>query len=66
MLTSDPYERPGPDEYKRMPYFSSINFEDIMATKPPFVPNTDDPQDTGYFAAKNEVQHLKMSNFEMN
>lgn len=66
MLTMDPNLRPGPAEYKQMTYFNSIDFDDIMAKEPPFIPNVDDPQDTGYFNAKNQIQHLKMSNYEEN
>lgn len=65
MLTMDPNSRPGPAIYKKMIYFNSINFDNIMATEPPFIPNVNDPLDTGYFHAKNQIQHLNMSNFEM-
>lgn len=65
MLTMSPSLRPGADECKAMKFFESIDFENIINAEPPFVPNLDDPMDTGYFQARNEMQHLKLSNFEM-
>lgn len=65
MLTMSPSARPGPEDYKVMKFFESIDFENIQNSEPPFVPSLDDPHDTGYFRARNEMQHLKLSNFEM-
>jgi hypothetical protein len=65
MLTMNPSERPGPDHYKALKFFESIDFENIQDCDPPFVPNLDDPLDTGYFRARNEMQHLELSNFEL-
>lgn len=65
MLTMQPSERPGPEDYKALKYFESIDFDNIQNADPPFVPNLDDPLDTGYFQARNELQHLELSNFEM-
>jgi serine/threonine-protein kinase greatwall len=65
MLTMEPSERPEADFYKKMSYFNDIDFDNIMAVEPPFIPNPNDPLDTGYFNAKNEIQQLKLSNFEM-
>lgn len=65
MLTMNPSDRPGPEHYKAMHFFESIDFEDIQNCDPPFVPNLDDPMDTGYFKARNEMQHLELSNFEL-
>jgi hypothetical protein len=65
MLTMSPSERPGPDHYKGMKFFESIDFEHIQDCEPPFVPSLDDPLDTGYFRARNEMQHLELSNFEL-
>ena len=65
LLTVNPTERPGADECKRLKFFESINFDDIRNMEPPFVPALDDPHDTGYFRARNELQHLQLSNFEL-
>lgn len=65
ILTMIPSERPGAEECKGLKFFESIDFDNILNCDPPFVPNLDDPLDTGYFRARNEMQHLKLSNFEM-
>lgn len=65
MLTMSPSVRPGAEECKAMKFFASTDFDNIQNMEPPFVPNLDDPLDTGYFQARNEMQHLKLSNFEM-
>lgn len=65
LLTMDPHQRPGADECKKMKLFESIDFRNIQNMEPPFVPSLDDPHDTGYFRARNELQQLKLSNFEM-
>lgn len=65
MLTMNPSDRPGPEHYKGMKFFESIDFEHIQDCEPPFVPSLDDPLDTGYFRARNEMQHLELSNFEL-
>lgn len=65
MLTMLPADRPGAEECKAMKFFEPIDFENIQQMEPPFVPNLDDPLDTGYFQARNEMQHLKLSNFDM-
>lgn len=65
ILTMQPSSRPGAEECKAMKFFETIDFVNIQNMEPPFVPNLDDPLDTGYFHARNEMQHLKLSNFEM-
>ena len=65
MLTMDPTERPDAEGCKKMKFFESINFDDIRNMEPPFRPELDDPHDTGYFRARNEMQHLHLSNFKM-
>lgn len=65
MLTMSPAVRPGAEECKVMKFFESTDFDNILNLEPPFVPNLDDPLDTGYFRARNEMQHLELSNFEM-
>lgn len=62
MLTMSPSKRPGAEESKSMKFFEGIDFDNILNMEPPFVPNIDDPLDTGYFQARNELQHLELSN----
>lgn len=65
MLTMDPAVRPKADECMKMKFFESIDFDNIRKIEPPFRPEVDDPHDTGYFRARNEMQHLHLSNFEL-
>jgi serine/threonine-protein kinase greatwall len=66
MLTMNPAERPDAEECKKLKFFESIDFDNIRNMEPPFVPQLDNPHDTGYFDARNQLQHLQFSNFEMN
>ncbi|KAI9581146.1 serine/threonine-protein kinase greatwall isoform X1 [Glossina fuscipes] len=63
LLTMDPAKRPSARQVQQMPFFASIQWKNIENEKPPFVPNPDDPTDTAYFEARNNMQHLKLSNF---
>ncbi|GAB0090613.1 serine/threonine-protein kinase greatwall [Sergentomyia squamirostris] len=64
LLTMEPANRPSAIQVQKMTFFHGINWTDIQAVKPPFVPNPDNPFDTGYFQARNVMQHLKLSNFD--
>ncbi|XP_022212682.2 serine/threonine-protein kinase greatwall isoform X2 [Drosophila obscura] len=63
LLTMDPAERPAAKEVQLMRHFASIDWENIGNMEPPFVPTPDNPTDTGYFDARNNLQHLQLSNF---
>ncbi|KRK02807.1 serine/threonine-protein kinase greatwall isoform X2 [Drosophila yakuba] len=63
LLTMDPNERPAAREVQQMRHFACIDWENIGNTEPPFVPTPDNPTDTGYFDARNNLQHLQLSNF---
>lgn len=65
LLTMDPTERPAAKEVMQMPFFSCIDWENIGSEETPFVPNPETPTDTGYFEARNNLQHLKLSNFAL-
>lgn len=65
LLTVDPTERPAAKEVREMMYFKDLDWEKVREMTPPFVPTPDDPTDTGYFNARNMMQHLKLSNFEI-
>ncbi|XP_073815256.1 serine/threonine-protein kinase greatwall isoform X2 [Musca autumnalis] len=65
LLTMDPTERPAAKEVQQMPFFSCIDWDNIENEETPFVPNPEDPTDTGYFEARNNLQHLKLSNFAL-
>ncbi|XP_058119177.1 serine/threonine-protein kinase greatwall [Anopheles ziemanni] len=65
LLEMDQLKRPAAEQMQRMAFFATIDWKNMSLLTPPFVPNPDDPQDTGYFEARNVLQHLKMSNFDM-
>uniref|UniRef100_A0A182JDZ3 Serine/threonine-protein kinase greatwall n=1 Tax=Anopheles atroparvus TaxID=41427 RepID=A0A182JDZ3_ANOAO len=65
LLEMDQTKRPAADQMQRMPFFATIDWKNMSSMTPPFVPNPDDPLDTGYFEARNVLQHLKMSNFDI-
>lgn len=65
LLTMDPTERPAAKEVQQMAFFSCIDWDNIENEETPFVPNPEDPTDTGYFEARNNLQHLKLSNFAL-
>lgn len=65
LLEMDPTKRPRADQMKAMPFFEPVDWDNMESMPPPFIPNPDDPQDTGYFEARNVMQHLKLSNFDI-
>lgn len=64
-LTMDPLSRPTAKEVQAMPFFDALNWQEMEAVVPPFVPQPDNPTDTGYFDARNVLQHLKLSSFDL-
>ncbi|XP_068157919.1 serine/threonine-protein kinase greatwall isoform X2 [Drosophila tropicalis] len=65
LLTMDPAVRPAAKEVQQMRHFACIDWENIGYMDPPFVPTPDNPTDTGYFDARNNLQHLQLSNFAL-
>lgn len=65
LLTMEPWERPAATAVKSMPLFRAVNWENQLNAEPPFVPTPDDLHDTGYFQARNILQQLQVSNFDM-
>lgn len=52
LLTLDPELRPGPSQIKAHPFFSDINWDQLLTQKMPFVPKLDNEQDTSYFEGR--------------
>ncbi|XP_045780977.1 serine/threonine-protein kinase greatwall isoform X1 [Maniola jurtina] len=65
LLTMEPANRPGAAAVKAMPVFRHVDWQNQLQAEPPFVPTLDDIYDTGYFQARNILQHLHVSNFDM-
>ncbi|CAH0405421.1 unnamed protein product [Chilo suppressalis] len=65
LLTMEPRERPAATQVKTMPLFRTVDWENQLSAEPPFVPTPDDLHDTGYFQARNILQQLQVSNFDM-
>ncbi|XP_023945671.1 serine/threonine-protein kinase greatwall isoform X2 [Bicyclus anynana] len=65
LLTMEPGARPGADAVKALPVFRRVDWLHQLDAEPPFVPTLDDIYDTGYFQARNILQHLHVSNFDM-
>jgi hypothetical protein len=49
LLTLDPVQRPAAPQVKQMSLFSAIDWDNLLSTTAPFVPQPDDSTDTVYF-----------------
>ncbi|XP_059082263.1 serine/threonine-protein kinase greatwall-like isoform X2 [Tigriopus californicus] len=62
LLTLDPEQRANFQTMQdSLPFFGSVAWDKILEEKAPFVPQPDDDTDTGYFEARNNMLHLKVS-----
>ncbi|KAK9732119.1 Protein kinase domain [Popillia japonica] len=64
LLTSDPLARPTAMEVMELQSFQSTNWENLLETSPPFIPDPYDPTDTGYFQARNDLLNFNVSTFD--
>lgn len=65
LLTMDPDMRPSSKEVQSMAFFKTTDWNNLQNVQPPFIPQPDDPTDTGYFEPRNIMQHLKLSNIDI-
>ncbi|KAJ0182567.1 hypothetical protein K1T71_001936 [Dendrolimus kikuchii] len=65
LLTMEPSVRPAANQVRQMPLFRNVDWENQLSAEPPFIPTPDDLHDTGYFQARNILQQLQISNFEL-
>lgn len=65
LLTINPDLRPKAAEVMKMRVFKGLDWENLLETQPPFVPDPYDPTDTGYFQARNELLNFNISNFDL-
>lgn len=61
----DPNKRPSSKEARQMLFFTSIDWDNLQNTEPPFIPQPEDQYDTGYFEPRNIMQHLKLSDIDI-
>ena len=65
LLSFDPKERPNLNSLKSFKLFENLSFENLRASPAPFVPQPGDSMDTTYFEARNNIQNLTVSNFDL-
>lgn len=54
LLTMDPELRPSSGDVKVMPFFQTIDWDNLQVMEPPFIPQPENATDTGYFEGENE------------
>ena len=64
LLTLDPADRPGFLQIQQMDLFKDMNWSNLLEQEAPFIPQPEDETDTGYFDARNQLQHWQVSQFE--
>lgn len=52
----DPAKRPSSEDVKLMPFFQTIDWDNLQMMEPPFIPQPENATDTGYFAGKAKRQ----------
>lgn len=65
LLTMNPELRPKAQNVMKMPVFKYMDWDNLLSTQPPFVPDPYDLTDTGYFQARNELLNFNISNFDL-
>ncbi|XP_035658622.1 serine/threonine-protein kinase greatwall-like isoform X2 [Branchiostoma floridae] len=65
LLSMEDYNRPGPTELQSHPLFKGLDWANLHDMAAPFVPCPDDDTDTSYFEARNNAQHLQMSDIDL-
>lgn len=65
-LTTDPKLRPTAKDVPTMQFFESVDWENLESIIPPFVPNPENPTDTGYFEGTKHIFILQCTQFLFN
>lgn len=65
LMAHDPKVRANFESVKCSSLFSCIDWSNLKDTVAPFIPQPDDAMDTTYFEARNNIQQLKVSNFDL-
>ncbi|KAK7098822.1 serine/threonine-protein kinase greatwall-like isoform X2 [Littorina saxatilis] len=61
LLTMDPKKRATAPQVKNMALFSDLDWDHLLETVPPFIPQPDNIMDTSYFDPKNNLQQVTIS-----
>lgn len=62
ILTLDPNSRPNGADVRKMPLFKHINWENLLNTEAPFIPQPDSSTDTCYFQGKPVFWYFEYQN----
>ncbi|XP_023679199.2 serine/threonine-protein kinase greatwall [Paramormyrops kingsleyae] len=65
LLTTDVTKRAGLKELKQHTLLKGLDWDNLPNQPMPFIPQPDDETDTSYFEARNNAQHLFMSEFSL-
>ncbi|XP_032819298.2 serine/threonine-protein kinase greatwall [Petromyzon marinus] len=65
LLTMDDSKRATFKDLKQHVLFNGMDWENLQEQPMPFVPQPDDETDTTYFQARNDAQHLQVSEFSL-
>ncbi|XP_061178277.1 serine/threonine-protein kinase greatwall-like [Saccostrea echinata] len=65
LLTMEPKERPKDREVRKLAFFDSVDWENLLEVEPPFVPQPEGDEDTTYFEARNSQQQLMVSGIDL-
>ena len=66
LLNPVPSERMRMKQLKQHDLFKKVNWNNLLNEKAPFLPQPDHNMDTCYFDTRNEIQSIKMSDFNKN
>lgn len=62
-LTMDPISRPIGKDVQNMKFFHDIDWKNLQSATPPFIPQPENPTDTGYFEG-NFILHKEKNYFK--
>ncbi|KAK9498159.1 hypothetical protein O3M35_004037 [Rhynocoris fuscipes] len=65
LLQLDPDARADGNIVSQMPLFNDIDWENLHSSSAPFIPQPDNNMDTSYFSARNALQNIRVSEFDV-
>ena len=64
LLEPNPASRASIVELKELEFFKGVDWENVLSTEMPFVPQPENETDTGYFDGHNSAFNIKLSDFD--